>query len=113
MAEVTVFTFEHSGNLGDPDIGLDLPCAMSVEAQRTTGIAPRHDDFAVRRVAVLQAPPPEGVSGPAWAAFTARLECVINQRITASPGMQERMEAMARQAWACGGAAIKTTGIYP
>lgn len=98
MAEITIFSFEGVGNITDEDLAIDIPYSYTVEAQRTTGIAPRTDDVSIRRVSVDVGDPPEGVSSPMLISAMAAIERLFNALIVARPAVQEALEAAAREA---------------
>ncbi len=106
MVEVTTFSYESMGRITDVAPGLDLIFACTVEAQLTTGIAPRPDDITIRHITVHHTNPTDGITPPGWIAFTARLEYVINALITVMPDIQERMELEARAALESGNVTV-------
>lgn len=106
MAEITIYTFAGLGGMDDEDSAICVRYAYTVEAQRTTRIASRADDVAIRRLTMDYGDPPEGVSAPMWISALAAIERLFNALITARPAAQEALEAAAREAWDAGNVKI-------
>ncbi len=97
--QIVIYEFEGIGHITDEDLAVDIAYHYTVEAQRTTGIAPRPDDVAIRRITVHHDEAPEGIEPPAWIALTSRVEYALNALLTARAAVQEALEAAARDAW--------------
>lgn len=99
MATVTIFQADFRGEYLDESLGVDFSLDYIVEAQHTTGIAPREDDIKIRRIKVRPTGAPAGVDYMAWIRFTMAIEPVIMQIFDHDPGAQERIEGDVRAAW--------------